>query len=308
MAGATDDDSTELAKLGLEVMYRISQVTPITPAAVLSIVLLEAGGKAQTLTELAGGCADLVGFIARHALPTTEPLRLESPDEVRRVLVLLAEHGNVSTFAGAEPVYFLDPGQALAASYYRNMVAHHFLPRSLAELAMAGMGQGTMSAQDTEFWARVAALRDLLKFEFFFPDKESFRRDVTADLEAAVPGWRRLAAATLQKRLVPGVASWAVLPFLHSYQVVADQLVDLGDNAYDEKAFIGACLRRGEEYRLKGRISPASVSTILFRQALGLAANRGLIEPGPDLARLRHAFADEIQTVLAGSASSNRHP
>ena len=37
----------DLAKLAFEVMYRIGQVTPITPAAVVSIALLQAGGAAR---------------------------------------------------------------------------------------------------------------------------------------------------------------------------------------------------------------------------------------------------------------------
>ena len=46
-----------VAKLAFEVMHRIGQVTPITPAAVVSIALLQAGGAARTIEELAGACA-----------------------------------------------------------------------------------------------------------------------------------------------------------------------------------------------------------------------------------------------------------
>jgi glycerol-3-phosphate O-acyltransferase len=44
--------------------------------------------------------------------------------------------------------------------------------------------------------------------------------------------------------------------------------------------------------------SPESASKDLFKNALSLAGNRGLLEPGaPDLRERRAAFADELATV-----------
>lgn len=300
MTGTEDDEnSTDLAKLGFQVMYRISQVTPITPAAVVAIALLEAEGMARSLSDLAAACGELDEFIEQHRLPTTEHLALESPSEVARVLSLLAEHGNVSSFSGIEQVYYLKPEQALRASYYRNVVVHHFILRGIAELALTGLGSGALSKSELAFWDRVAALRDLLKFEFFFPEKAAFRDQVTADLDQSVPGWRRLTPATLLARLRPRIASWAVVPFLEAYLVIADELAAVDDDdTFDEKPFVAACLRRGEEYRLKGQISPASVSTIHFRQALALARNRRLIDPRIDVALARSDFAREVRAVI----------
>jgi glycerol-3-phosphate O-acyltransferase len=304
MTGTEDDeDSTDLAKLGFEVMYRISQVTAITPAAVVAIALLDAQGMARSLGDLASACGELDEFIEQHRLPTTEQLALESPSEVARVLSLLAEHGNVSSFSGIEQVYYLKPDQALRASYYRNVVVHHFILRGIAELALAGLGSGTLAKSEHAFWERVWALRDLLKFEFFFPEKAAFRDQITADLDQSVPGWRRLTPSTLLSRLRPRIAAWAVVPFLEAYLVIADELAALNeDGTFDEKSFVAACLRRGEEYRLKGQISPASVSTIHFRQALALARNRRLIDSRPDGAIARSDFAREVRAVIEVAA------
>ena len=289
------EGSIDLAKLGFEVMYRISEVTPITPAAVVSIALLGSAGKAQTTTELAATCLALDRFIEEHGLPTTEPLHLEDAAEVSRVLGLLAEHGNVSTHRGVNEVFYLHGEQALRASYYRNVIVHHFVPRGLAELALAG------SRKSATFWEAVTELRDLLKFEFFFPEKEAFREMVRNDLDRAVPGWENelTKTRTLLARLQPKVARWAVLPILESYLVVADELADqLG--AIDEKELIAACLRRGEEYRLKGKIAADAVSAVAFKQALALASNRGLLGDGTAPARIR--FAADLAALVARSA------
>jgi glycerol-3-phosphate O-acyltransferase len=300
MAGTQHDEaSTDLAKLAFEVMNRIAQVTPITPSAVVSIALLAADGEARTTPELATACRSLDLFIEQHRLPTSEPLRLEDPSEVRRVLALLAEHGNVSVFEGTERVYFLKPDQALRASYYRNVVVHHFVPRAIAELALAGIAHGAVGKSEDTFWDRVTALRDLLKFEFFFPEKEAFREIIRADLDRSAPGWARVTSSTVLQRLASNMADWAVLPLLESYLVVADQIAaEPADAPFNEKAFIASCMRRGEQYRLKNQISASSVSAVAFRQALSLAANRQLLEPHPEVRERRRRFAQEVTEVL----------
>jgi glycerol-3-phosphate O-acyltransferase len=289
----------DLAKLAFEVMYRIGQVTPITPAAVVSIALLQAGGAARTIDELAESCAALDRFIEEHHLPTTEVLHLENPSEVRRVIDLLTEHGNVATFNGTRPVYYLKPDQALRAAYYRNVIVHHFVPRGVAELALAMVGPGAVGKKEEDLWKAVDRIRDLLKFEFFFPEKDRLRSAIRGDLDRAVPGWSRMTAQTILARLNPPTAPWAIVPFLESYLVVAEALVETGTNRdFNEKEFVSRAMKLGEEYRLMGRISADSVSTVAFRQALALAANRSLLEPGPTAVEARMEFADEVRRVI----------
>lgn len=302
------DDDLDLAKLAFEVMYRIGQATPITPAAVVSIALLQAGGSARTIEELSDLCSALVDFIEEQSLPTTEPLRLANTDAVRRVIDLLAEHGNVVTFDSANPVYYLRPDQALRAAYYRNVVVHHFVPRGVAELALAMVGPGAVGKVEEELWEAVDAIRDLLKFEFYFPEKDRLRISIRSDLDRSVPGWSRMTALTILGRLHPAIAPWAILPFLESYLVVADALANADPSrSFNEKEFVAAAMKLGEQYRLMGKVSADSVSAVMFRQALGLASNRALIEPVPNLGIARAEFAEQIrQVVTAGRRLGSR--
>jgi glycerol-3-phosphate O-acyltransferase len=290
-AEATDEGSRDLAKVAFEVMYRISRVTPVTPAAVVSIALLEAKGTARTLPELTRICADLDAFIAKHGLPCTEPIQLEDPREVKRVLELLTEHGNVSQTSLPEPLYWLEPEQALRAAYYRNVVVHFFLPRAIAELAL--LAGHTVDV----FWEEIARLRDLLKFEFYFPQKEQLRTEIEQSLMADAPGWETMIdrPEELLRQLRPRCAHWAVLPFLEAYLVMADELAQL-QSPFEEASFLQACMRRGESYRRRGLIqSSESISQVLFRQSLLLANNRNLIEADQPA---RDAFAAEIRSVV----------
>ncbi|CAN5176710.1 glycerol-3-phosphate 1-O-acyltransferase [soil metagenome] len=286
-------DRKDLAKLGLEVVYRIAAVTPITPAAVVSIALLVADGKARSLSELAADCRSLNALVDQFRIPTTEALMLDDQAGVGRVLKLLAEHGNVSSHIGPEPLFYLTPEQSLRASYYRNIVAHHFLHRAILEMALEDQLEPVDAAA---LWERVAELRDLLKFEFFFPDKDEFQAQIIADLQSADRDWQQSTGTDLLELLNPKTAPWVIRPFLQAYLVVADELATTAGPIEDETAFIRTCLRRGEAYRLRGLIGADGVSTILFRQALGLARNRGLV--GAASSDDRQRFAAEVRQAL----------
>jgi glycerol-3-phosphate O-acyltransferase len=302
VAGEGPDD-LEIAKLGLEVMYRISRVTPITPASVVVIALLETE-ETPTVDEVGARCRSLQALIAAKRLPVTEELRLDDPAEVRRMLALLASHGNVTIDFESGSLPELSDDQILRVSYYRNAVVHHFLGRAVAEMALAGSGPLTPDA----LWAEVGRIRDLLKFEFFFPEKEAFKVAIEADLDAASPGWADSLdrPEAIAARLQPPVAGWAIAPFLEAYQVAADVLVEW-EGELEEKQFLAACRRRGHAYRVEKRVSAASVSLPLFQQALGLARHRGLIEAGPEA---RAELATEVADALrrARSAVSPAQP
>jgi glycerol-3-phosphate O-acyltransferase len=143
------------------------------------------------------------------------------------------------------------------------------------------------------------ALRDLLKFEFFFPEKDEFLELVSEDIEVDVPDWGRLLVSAgpseVLAKMGDPVAYWALLPFLDSYQIVGDELEAL-DTAFEEKKFLQGCLARARMYRIEERVfSGESASQVLFKSALALARNRGLVEETPGVATRRAEFAAEMR-------------
>jgi glycerol-3-phosphate O-acyltransferase len=100
------------------------------------------------------------------------------------------------------------------------------------------------------------------------------------------------------------VSYWALLPFLDAYQVVGDELEAMR-GSFDEKRFLASCLDRARMYRIEQRVfSGESASQVLFKSALALAGNRGLLEEGPDVIRRRQAFAAEVRQARNLAASS----
>jgi glycerol-3-phosphate O-acyltransferase len=290
--GDGDEVTIDLQKLAFEVMYRIGSVTPITPTAVVSIALL-AGRGVQTLEEIAERCSHLSDAIDRRGLPTTEPLRLRRHGEVRAVLLHLADHGSV-TISDDGDAFALTPEQAIRAGYYRNMVVHFFVPGAIAELAVAGG-----ATDDGAFWSAVDDIRDLLKFEFFFPTREEFRTQVREAITDADSDWE-LALGTdapgLLARMRPERTPWSLLPILEAYLIVARELAST-TSPFDEKEFLQACLRRGEAEMEDGLVvTDESVSTAMFAPALSLARNLGLLADDSTPAD-RAAFVDRVERL-----------
>lgn len=299
--GEDDQPSTGLQKLAFEVMYRIGRVTPVTSVAVVSIALLAARGKAKTADELAEECARLVDFIRAREIPTAERLDLSDAAGVVRILDWLAEHGNVSSHEAIERrVFWLDDEQMIRISYYRNVVVHFFVNRAIAEIALTSLIEQSNRDPETAR-RRMLDLRDLMKFEFFFPEKEEFIQSITDEIEIDVPGWEQvlLVAGPLGVLAKMGepVAYWALLPFLDAYQIVGDEL-EMLKRGFDEKRFLQACLDRARMYRIEDRlISGESASQVLFKSALGLARNRGLIDDRPDVEEKRREFAADVRAA-----------
>ena len=80
---------------------------------------------------------------------------------------------------------------------------------------------------------------------------------------------------------------------------MATLLVAEDDGEFDERRFLGDCLRVGRQWALQRRLANAeSVSLEMFRPALMLAKHRGLLSPDdPLLAKRQAEFAEELATI-----------
>lgn len=303
---APDEQNLAIQKLAFEVAVRIDRVTPVTATSLVTLALLGVGDRALSIDETRFVLDPLLEYVQRRKVPVTNAFELEADEGLRAALDALVESGVVSCFSeGPEVVFGID--QHLTAAYYRNTTIHFFLAGAIAELALLRSAEAEVTGPRAEFLEEALRLRDLLKFEFFFAEKEDFRQELEADLDLRADGWPGAMDAgadeilALVRRMRPLLSHRILRPFLEAYQVVADALEQLpADAAFDESAFLASCSGLGKQYVLQRRIrSPESVSRVLFQTALKLAANRGLLEGEPgDLAARRSEFAEEVQGAV----------
>ncbi len=304
--GEAGDGPARLEKVAFRICDGINRATPVTATSLVTFALLGVRARALTLREIQGVTAPLLDYVARRGIagPIAE---LRRPEGVRAALDALIEARVVARYDGGdEPVWSIAPGGHHAAAFYRNGAVHWLVNRAITELALAGLGEATVDEDALEAGHRDAlALRDLLKFEFFFADKRDFRSEL--DDELALLGWGTGATTTppTAAGLLAGagvlVADRTLRSFLDAQLVVARRLV-AGDPTSDRATFISGCLRHGHQLLLRTVVrTPDSVSAELYSSALHLADNRGLTGDAgdPQRAVARSAFLGEVEDVLA---------
>lgn len=295
-------------KIAFEVFGRINKVTPVTAPALVTLALLGVGDRGLTLGEVHRLVEPLRAYATQRGLPAAQLDGLKSEQGLAEVLSALQKSGVVLGFAeGIEPVFGINPGQHSVAAFYRNSAIHWFVNRAITELAWF-LEMDTRSKDPLpKAWERGFALRDLLKFDFFFSDRETFSEEIKAEMRLLDPGFRSRAAdrSTRHETLLEApflIAHRVLTAFLEAYYVVADRLnAQPIDKPVDKKAFIDECVNVGKQYLLQRRLqNPECVSKELFGNAMQLAANRNLLKPGDDtLAARRAEFADELTALVA---------
>ena len=218
------------------------------------------------------------------------------------------------------------PENRAVAAYYRNGAIHHFVDRAIVEMGLLALAEGEVQAGSTPIRsdhvgstppspdegllaaARREALRirDLLKFEFFFPPKQEFLHRLGVELDLLAPGWREVTPSQewtyemLHRHTGALFARRTLQPFFDAQLVVATKLVELGNTAREKDTFIKDCLGLGRQLDLQGVLrSKDSVSKDLYDGGYRLADNRGLIhgEGVVDLRVARQNWLDEVELM-----------
>ena len=93
----------------------------------------------------------------------------------------------------------------------------------------------------------------------------------------------------------PFVTGATLQPVLEAFALVADALADRGKKKARPKELSETAMERGRERLESGQlVSPDALSSATFDGAIGLAANRELLERSHDVASRRMAFRDEV--------------
>ncbi|WP_328303142.1 glycerol-3-phosphate 1-O-acyltransferase [Actinomycetospora sp. NBC_00405] len=301
-----------LQKTAFEVFVRINRVTPVTPIALAALALLGVRDRALTLSQVRRVVEPVLDYVDARGLPHTGIGSLRTNGGVAEALLSLRREKVVSAYTeGSEPVFSVERGHHIVAAFYRNSAIHHFVNRAIVELSILEVGDLTGRDALARGFQAALDLRDLLKYEFFFPDKETFREELIRELTLIDPDWQsgvddvaRTQKLLRQSRFL--CAHRVLRSFVDAQWVVAERLAEHDpDTPVDEDALLDRSAAVGRQLLLQGKLhGPESLSRELFASAVRLASNRGLLTPSPpregepDLATRRRAFAAEIRGVV----------
>jgi glycerol-3-phosphate O-acyltransferase len=286
MVALRDDGLTDrqvVERIALDICHRLNQVTPVTATAAVCVAML-GEDRALTLDEVCATVAPLAQYLRARGWPVAGGADLTDRATVSQTLHDLVGSGVLTCYAeGPTTVWGVGDDQHLIVAVYRNSAIHVLVMRAIAELALLAMVR-TPGATKRTGWEKSLAVRELLKFDFFFAGRAEFAddlwneftimtgrshdRNAPLDTEEAV---RSLNESDLL------VAHLVLRPFVDAYRVMAEELLNLGAGDVDEQALLQRCLRLGRQWSLQHRITEESVSGEMFATALKMARHRGLL-------------------------------
>ncbi|MEO9600546.1 glycerol-3-phosphate 1-O-acyltransferase [Parasphingorhabdus sp.] len=279
------DDRLALSKMAFEVAVQANRATPLTLTSLMCLCLLSTAPRAMTADELRATINYMVEWAQKRDIRLSEDLTQQSLDGVLQVVETLVNNGLLVRYdKGSSLVYAIEPDQHPIASYYRNSIIHHFLDKAIIELSILKAREVSDRKAEDVFWEETDRLRDLFKFEFFYPEKQEYRKNLRAELQRADPKWEAkleeggIMLASLVNRFQPLVGHAVFLPFVEAYTVVLDILsrLEVGD-VIDKKSCVEMALKEGQQAYLLRRItSEASIGKILFENGFKMAASLGL--------------------------------
>ncbi|MGB6245214.1 glycerol-3-phosphate 1-O-acyltransferase [Gordonia sp. (in: high G+C Gram-positive bacteria)] len=307
-----------LEKVSFKVMDEINAATPISATSLAGFALLGAQDRAYTAHEIEVILAPLLSYIDSRKLPGPDPALCRGIG-LLTTLRELTDAGVLQTYdGGPEQVWIIAPDSHAVAAYYRNGALHHFVDRAIVELGMLAISDGDVveggpapDAQATEGLLAPAQqealrIRDLLKFEFFFPAKKEFLHRLGAEMDLISDEWRTVRPTqewvhqTLLASAGMLLARRSLQTFFDAQLVVATRLAAMGTDDLDKQTVLADCLGLGHQLSLQGVIpSKDSVSRELYDAAYQLADNRGAVrgDSADEVARSRRAWLAEVQVM-----------
>jgi len=228
----------EIQKLAFQLSVDANKATAVAPTAIITYVLLIYGTRALSQQELVSEIAKLLDLLRLLNCPLTAHANLSQPEVLSSVLDQLNQTGVVVTYTdGPEPVYAVAPESVRTAAYYRNGMIHFLVMGAIADLALLSLTehpQLSSREQALDILRKEALrIRDLMKFEFFFEEKEAFLGQLEEELSRRlnVDDWtecltqgRQMIRATLWQ-LSPLLAHGTLRPFVEAYHLTAEAAV-----------------------------------------------------------------------------------
>jgi glycerol-3-phosphate O-acyltransferase len=302
--GIDDQEKQALvATLAFEVAVRMNAATPITATAIITLILLASGNRALSLNQIQALARSGAAMIRHRKLEIVGRSNFRDADAVRATLAELHETGILNYLdEGTERLYAIGEDQHLNAAYYRNTAIHYFILDAIVEIALLDGAPDSIDPYEA-FFSRAAELREVFKFEFYFPRRAEYRHEIEKRVSDRFTGWEdairqgEIHAAALLQSVQPLVAHGVLRSFVDAYRIVAKVLATMGSDALeDEAAFLARCLKTGKQQLLQGRVfSAESISKSLYETGLKLAEYRGLLAGGR--AEARHELHQQFRHI-----------
>ncbi len=277
-------------QLAGSIIQGINRQQVVTPFSLMAAALLTSPAKAISRSELLNSLAlyyQYLDFTNARFSQTLENFS-RAMDEVisyyeRRKLIQIEEGEDEEE---EEPIYTLDEDKRLPLEMYKNMILHHFLPLSFVSLSLLSADYGECT--EHKLMEDYRFLKDLFKFDFIYDERDTDEGKIQGCIEFLSSGrhlnvvshdGQRACKVTAKGREEMVYFAAMLTNFLEAYGMVLNSLPRLEKSPENEKDFLARLRRTGQRLYKQGQVlRPEALSQLLFKNALALAKDYGLVK------------------------------
>lgn len=313
--GSAAQEEPNLPDVAFEVARRVNTLVPVTLPALLCTVLIGRAPQAMTLSQLDIELREIIDWLRERGVRLAGSFDETDAEQLEQLANIVFDRGLIERYnLGPTAVFSIRDDQYPMAGYYRNTIVHYFVDKAIAEIALLSAIDAADAERADVFWTEARNLRDLLKFEFFHSDGDTFVTNLEAELSRADESWSATlngqadGVRSLLEGMRPIVAPATLRSFIEGYWIVAELFAELEPSeTLAEDAAVELALPWGEQLCRQRLVSTrASVGKQLFRGAHQLLGHRGLLEPGNGVDEERRALAADLRRLADATAGLTR--
>ena len=285
---AGTDQTLMLQKTAFQICKSINDVTPITPKSLVCSVLLGSRMSSVSLEEILRLSVMLGEYVKWRRLPLSAELDDPFKRSVEQTVRRLVKSGAISVSESVPRAYYCENRKRIHLNFYKNNAIHCLVIPAITLLAffdtLRAVGRGSTAEFRARFLDSSLALRNILKFEFFFSPTPSFVEEVDATMGYfdGGDGWAEKPVGQLIDSMERRFEKWDDVALfmnllgelLESYYVSLRFLKESQEKIVEKKALLQRMVKYAEGLLDQGGIAfPESMSTQNFSNALQLFDN-----------------------------------
>lgn len=293
--GPETDPRRRLQKTAFQVCKSICDNTPITPKSMVSMVLLCHRNPLLTLEEVLRLTLRLAEYVQHAQMELSVSDKEDFRRSVELTLRRLRKSGVLLEIENVPRRYVCDSRKRTTLNFYKNNALHCFVVPGIAMLAYYRAWHSYRAGADFEelFKNEALALRDILKFEFFFKPRQEFLAELDhsasfffGDVKAGYPSpekWGKALSQVFPVASDVSVVSRVTGELLESYLVFTDFVRGAQETVWERKAMLSKAFRFAEARQQQGDILfPESLSMVTYANVLSYLENQGVVEIDKD--------------------------
>jgi len=168
-----EDTKQRTQELAFECFRKVGEGIPITPVAMVSLILLDDPSGSVTLESILEKAEIIISYCEKFQIPLGHGLRLE--DDFKKTLnnaidwmVMNQKIEHIRHEILKRSFYTVLPEARIKVVYFKNMVLHHFLVPSIMNSAWSQLVNGSIKNM-TDLSKFLMEKRRELRFEFYLP-------------------------------------------------------------------------------------------------------------------------------------------